>query len=241
MLLCVKDSLSLLLFFWVSCTLSLLVASFAFRLNLYGFQRLTRGRDRGGYYHELFLKDRVFLSHSIQRIKVKGTGVRARSNPDEEPDFFSMPWVQPRQTDGSDDLIDTTLRAVSCEAPSSPDHTPLRLSSEDAQPSALYDDAAFGRSSGFFSRKLPLHMGPTVLSMDAGSDAPGEDDVLFGKHFFDVPSVPPPLFDSSESPQDSLLSKEVDQFFEDFDFPDDIGNEIEDDEVFGALLEQMIS
>ncbi len=73
------------------------LASFQRQLNLYGFQRLTRGRDRGGYYHELFLRDRVFLSHSIQRSKVKGTGVRARSNPDQEPDFWAMPWVSPNQ------------------------------------------------------------------------------------------------------------------------------------------------
>jgi hypothetical protein len=69
------------------------LASFQRQLNLYGFQRLTRGRDRGGYYHELFIKGKVFLAHSIQRIKVKGTGVRARSNPDQEPDFWAMPWV----------------------------------------------------------------------------------------------------------------------------------------------------
>jgi hypothetical protein len=71
------------------------IASFQRQLNLYGFQRITRGPDKGGYYHELFLRNRPFLSHRIQRVKVKGTGVRARSNPDQEPDLWSMAWMTP--------------------------------------------------------------------------------------------------------------------------------------------------
>lgn len=31
------------------------IASFQRQLNLYGFQRITRGRDKGGYYHEVSL------------------------------------------------------------------------------------------------------------------------------------------------------------------------------------------
>jgi hypothetical protein len=69
------------------------IASFQRQLNLYGFQRITRGPDKGGYYHELFLRNRAFLSHRIQRVKVKGTGVRARSNPEQEPDLWSMAWM----------------------------------------------------------------------------------------------------------------------------------------------------
>lgn len=69
------------------------IASFQRQLNLYGFQRLTRGLDKGGYYHELFVRGRAFLSHRIQRVKVKGTGVRARSNPEQEPDLWSMAWM----------------------------------------------------------------------------------------------------------------------------------------------------
>lgn len=67
--------------------------SFQRQLNLYGFQRITRGPDKGGYYNELFLRGKVFLAHRIQRMRVKGTGVRARSNPETEPDFTVMPPV----------------------------------------------------------------------------------------------------------------------------------------------------
>lgn len=69
------------------------IPSFQRQLNLYGFRRLTKGPDRGGYYHEFFLRGKPFLIPRIMRLKVKGTGVRARSNPEQEPDFWAMPWV----------------------------------------------------------------------------------------------------------------------------------------------------
>uniref|UniRef100_A0A7R9WLK0 HSF-type DNA-binding domain-containing protein n=2 Tax=Pseudictyota dubia TaxID=2749911 RepID=A0A7R9WLK0_9STRA len=66
-------------------------ASFQRQLNLYGFSRLTAGLDRGGYYHELFLRGKSFLAHRIYRMRVKGTRVRMASSPDSEPDFYGMP------------------------------------------------------------------------------------------------------------------------------------------------------
>jgi hypothetical protein len=77
------------------------LSSFQRQLNLYGFQRLTFGRDRGGYYHELFLRNKEFLARDIKRIQVKGTRVRARSNPDQEPNFWTMRWCEPNVTAGS--------------------------------------------------------------------------------------------------------------------------------------------
>ncbi len=71
------------------------LSSFQRQLNLYGFQRLTFGRDRGGYYHERFLRHKEFLARGIKRVQVKGTGVRGRSNPDQEPNFWTMKWCDP--------------------------------------------------------------------------------------------------------------------------------------------------
>ena len=65
-------------------------ASFQRQLNLYGFSRITKGCDKGGYYHELFLRGKRFLVTRIHRIKVKGTGARMASNPDAEPNFYAM-------------------------------------------------------------------------------------------------------------------------------------------------------
>jgi hypothetical protein len=46
------------------------------------------GRDKCGYYHELFLRGKHFLSYRIQRLKIKGKGVRKPSSPETEPDFY---------------------------------------------------------------------------------------------------------------------------------------------------------
>lgn len=69
--------------------------SFQRQLNLYGFSRLTSGKDRGSYYHELFLKHKLFLCQSIRRTRIKGMGVKGKSNPETEPDFYSMSAVKP--------------------------------------------------------------------------------------------------------------------------------------------------
>jgi HSF-type DNA-binding len=69
------------------------LTSFQRQLNLYGFSRLTRGPDAGGYYHELFLRNREYLCKRMTRTKVKGTKFKAASSPDSEPDFYAIPPV----------------------------------------------------------------------------------------------------------------------------------------------------
>lgn len=66
------------------------LTSFQRQLNLYGFSRLTTGTDNGGYYHELFLRAKLFLAMRMTRTKVKGTKFKAASSPDEEPNFYTM-------------------------------------------------------------------------------------------------------------------------------------------------------
>lgn len=66
------------------------LGSFQRQLNLYGFTRITSGKDKGGYYHELFLRNKPFLTDRMIRKKVKGTGVRGSSNPEAEPNFYEM-------------------------------------------------------------------------------------------------------------------------------------------------------
>ena len=41
--------------------------SFRRQLNLYGFQRISRGTDRGVYYHQFFMRSEPSLCHSISR------------------------------------------------------------------------------------------------------------------------------------------------------------------------------
>jgi hypothetical protein len=67
------------------------LTSFQRQLNLYGFLRLTTPRDRGGYYHELFLRGRDDLVKVMLRTRVKGNGIKGGA-PSMQPDFYSMPF-----------------------------------------------------------------------------------------------------------------------------------------------------
>jgi hypothetical protein len=66
------------------------LTSFQRQLNLYGFVRLT-SRDRGGYYHELFLRGRDDLAKIMLRTRVKGNGIKGPA-PSIVPNFYSMPF-----------------------------------------------------------------------------------------------------------------------------------------------------
>jgi hypothetical protein len=68
-------------------------SSFRRQLNLYNFLRITQGRDKGAYYHELFLRGKSFLAGGIVRQKVKGTMVKSAASPETEPDLYSMSYV----------------------------------------------------------------------------------------------------------------------------------------------------
>eukprot|EP00549_Striatella_unipunctata_P015162 CAMPEP_0118699316 /NCGR_PEP_ID=MMETSP0800-20121206/15815_1 /TAXON_ID=210618 ORGANISM="Striatella unipunctata, Strain CCMP2910" /NCGR_SAMPLE_ID=MMETSP0800 /ASSEMBLY_ACC=CAM_ASM_000638 /LENGTH=392 /DNA_ID=CAMNT_0006599487 /DNA_START=86 /DNA_END=1264 /DNA_ORIENTATION=- len=66
-------------------------SSFQRQLNLYDFKRITEGRDKGAYYHELFLRGRAGLCGRMKRTKIKGAvqgGFR------EEINFYNMPPIQ---------------------------------------------------------------------------------------------------------------------------------------------------
>jgi hypothetical protein len=56
------------------------------------------GRDKGGYYHELFLRSKRFLSQRIQRIKIKGLGARKPSSPETEPNFYNAAYLPSTRT-----------------------------------------------------------------------------------------------------------------------------------------------
>jgi hypothetical protein len=96
------------------------MASFQRQLNLYGFNRLTGGLDKGGYYHELFLRGKVSLAYDINRMRVKGTGVRLPTNPDNEPNFYALSPVTKSSVTMAPTSSDTSappLRSNSNEKP----------------------------------------------------------------------------------------------------------------------------
>jgi len=70
--------------------------SFARQLNLYGFLRISSGPDAGGYYHELFLRNKPSLSMHMRRVGVPQGEDRRKCRPKNvvpDPDFYSMSSV----------------------------------------------------------------------------------------------------------------------------------------------------
>lgn len=177
------------------------IASFQRQLNLYGFQRITKGRDRGGYYHELFLRGKVFLVQNIHRVKVKGTKIRARSNPEQEPNFYAMPFVGTTQPMVAQQKSQTfSLQAM------------------------LQDSSAFDPVPISSMRAAPWDLKETTPAPVARKM---ED------------SLEPLPWDNVD---DNFLASDADDFFKDFDFPADSSafEDIEDDDVFGNLLEEIV-
>jgi len=67
-------------------------ASFQRQLNLYGFSRLSHGRDKGAYYHKCFVRGERNLCRGMIRQKIKGTKVRRSLGPEDEPNFYSVEY-----------------------------------------------------------------------------------------------------------------------------------------------------
>lgn len=123
-------------------------ASFQRQLNLYGFIRITSGPDKGSYYHEYFLRGKEFLIHHIIRRKIKGTGARLPSNPNDEPDFYNMTYVGAPDSASSlkeeskkiSHSIDEKLKkTASMKSPLSSSRSSMTSSSKRTRPSVSSD------------------------------------------------------------------------------------------------------
>jgi hypothetical protein len=53
----------------------------------------SSGPDKNCYYHEKFLRGKLFLARHIQRTSVKGTGPRRAGSIESQPNFYLMPFL----------------------------------------------------------------------------------------------------------------------------------------------------
>lgn len=79
------------------------LSSFKRQLNLYGFELINTGPARGGYYHEMFTKERPELCRRMRRIAIKLQN--NKPNDDEQqkqknPDFLGMQQQGETKTGG---------------------------------------------------------------------------------------------------------------------------------------------
>ena len=128
------------------------LSSFQRQLNIYGFKRITQGLDRGGYYHEYFLRGRSDLSVFVQRKRVQGTKRRARSSPATEPDFYSMkpvtsPSVVANDSVHETDTVEPVMSSTTGESPQQDE----RQVSQDGHAKADERNTTKPISSSFFN------------------------------------------------------------------------------------------
>ena len=229
------------------------LASFQRQMNLYGFVRLSKGPDRGAYYHEKFLRGREFLAPSIVRVKVKGTGVRARSNPEEEPDFYSMPYCFEQGQQSSASL-----------ASSSSSHSSASTAVASVPQEAFKPSSSSSATDMLFANINILDLEPRALpetQTQVQVPSNNNEDLMqgFGNcsfHFCNP--FEQQASSSSAQPEagmtlqevNNLMEQEAEEFFKDnfeeniFDLEDNLNEfagDLSDDAVFGDLLEQMIS
>jgi hypothetical protein len=84
-------------------------SSFIRQANGWGFRRITQGRDRNSYYHELFLRG---LPHLCKMMKRPGVSEKQAADPEHEPDFYGINAERPvpEKADDESILLQCTLQ-----------------------------------------------------------------------------------------------------------------------------------
>mmetsp|Transcript_26440 Transcript_26440/g.37281 ORF Transcript_26440/g.37281 Transcript_26440/m.37281 type:complete len:424 (+) Transcript_26440:143-1414(+) len=80
-------------------------SSFIRQANGWGFRRVTQGRDRNSYYHELFLRG---LPHLCKEMRRPGVAEKAAADTEHEPDFYKISEEHPvpeKQTSDDDSIM----------------------------------------------------------------------------------------------------------------------------------------
>lgn len=200
-------------------------ASFQRQLNLYGFNRITKGPDRGSYYHELFLRGKPFLCRGINRIKIKGTGARMASNPETEPDFYTMPASG----------LSTMSSPISVSKASIADSSSMMMPS---LPSFRLNDTASVTPNQienddleFVFDGMPFH----TIEASRRNSLMSRRDPQFGDYFRTNSFVTP-----NPSDIDLSVGFEDDLIFKEMDIINSLGVKLSDDEM-GQILEKIIS
>jgi HSF-type DNA-binding len=84
-------------------------SSFVRQANGWGFRRITQGRDRNSYYHELFLRGLPYLCKQMKR---PGVAEKASADAEHEPDFqkISVAYPLPVKADDESILLHCTVQ-----------------------------------------------------------------------------------------------------------------------------------
>jgi HSF-type DNA-binding len=185
--------------------------SFQRQLNIYGFTRLSKGKDQGGYYHEYFLRGHSHLVKHVHRIKCKGTGSRPKSNPDAEPNFYAMSPIELKHPAVTTPRRNSQLVSRSCVVTPTP-----KALNDDDEPFFHSHDAG---NDCFHSRsENEIRQGQQPAS--------NEDRVLssFGLPFYSLPTEN----EQSAHVYDNRAEEDIDFDRDSFESGDDLDDLIVD-------------
>jgi hypothetical protein len=82
------------------------LSSFKRQLNLYGFELINTGPARGGYYHELFVKDRPEMCRRMRRVAVKVSPKGETADKSESRGDDSLDKVGKHEDEGDDSFTE---------------------------------------------------------------------------------------------------------------------------------------
>jgi hypothetical protein len=84
-------------------------SSFIRQANGWGFRRITQGKDRNSYYHEMFLRG---LPHLCKMMKRPGVSEKQAADADQEPDFYKIAEESPvpEKAEDASILLECTLQ-----------------------------------------------------------------------------------------------------------------------------------
>lgn len=136
-------------------------ASFQRQLNLYGFSRLSHGKDKGAYYHMCFVRGERGLCRSMIRQKIKGTKVRRTLAPEEEPNFYLPQWGKTKIVEMTGvSLHPTPVKSTTASSKPKP-RTPS--SQTKAAKNTKKSSPAVNNSLVSMIREAPTQAGKTLL------------------------------------------------------------------------------
>lgn len=169
------------------------LTSFQRQLNLYGFQRIMSGDDRGGYFHELFLKGRPEVCSLILRTRVK-KGLTKAGKSSEEVDLYAFPAIKSKDLNSRKttvelpDPVTSTAHVVSSSDESCSDNS---CSNEEDVGDSLEGDIV-GKCSALAHSAVPALQSVVVAT-------PLQPPLTFSsrlsaKDFEPTPMIPTPAF-----------------------------------------------
>lgn len=145
---------------------------------MYGFRRITKGIDKDAYYHELFLRGKLFLCERMLRVSTKGLLKRKEAEFETKPDFYQMPYlpyylseVQPRPINKRNGVISFASAPRDTEVTSDPSLRRIQSSTAVFNPSSRVLDSNIGISNIQMRNEWFPILGTTFDGIDSISES----------------------------------------------------------------------